>query len=72
MEVTSESVREIFKGLENGNGAAFFGRVNAVTPSPLNTEPRQPCKGCLFNQTNGEACGRPNAFTVVVTKEDAE
>jgi uncharacterized protein len=27
MEVTSESVREIFKGLENGNGAAFFERV---------------------------------------------
>ena len=50
MDVTSESVREIFKGLENGNGAAFFGRVNALTPIPLNTEPRQPCKGCLFNQ----------------------
>src|SRR5277367_327749 len=27
MEVTSESVREIFKGLENGDGAAFFERV---------------------------------------------
>ena len=72
MEVTSESVREIFKGLENGNGAAFFGRVNALTSIPLNTEPRQPRKRCLFSQTNCEACGRPNAFTVAVTKEDAE
>src|ERR1700734_2025788 len=27
MEVTAESVREIFKGLENGDGAAFFERV---------------------------------------------
>src|SRR6202023_4260690 len=27
MEVTSESVREIFKGLENGDGAAFFKQV---------------------------------------------
>ena len=72
MEVTSESVREIFKGLENGNGAAFFERVNALTPIPLNTEPRQPRKSMPFQPTNGEACGRPNAFTVAVTKEDAE
>ena len=27
MAITSESVREIFKGLENGDGAAFFERV---------------------------------------------
>src|SRR5208282_2369456 len=27
MPITSESVREIFKGLENGDGAAFFERV---------------------------------------------
>jgi ketosteroid isomerase-like protein len=27
MEITSESVREIFKGLENGDGGAFFERV---------------------------------------------
>ena len=27
MAITSDSVREIFKGLENGNGAAFFERV---------------------------------------------
>ena len=27
MEITSDSVREIFKGLENGNGAAFFEHV---------------------------------------------
>src|SRR6202035_6185015 len=27
MTITSESVREIFKGLENGDGAAFFERV---------------------------------------------
>jgi ketosteroid isomerase-like protein len=27
MEITSDSVREIFKGLENGDGAAFFEHV---------------------------------------------
>src|SRR5258708_38862642 len=27
MAITSEGVREIFKGLENGDGAAFFERV---------------------------------------------
>ena len=27
MAITSESVREIFKGLENGDGAAFFAHV---------------------------------------------
>jgi hypothetical protein len=27
MPITSESVREIFKGLENGDGAAFFAHV---------------------------------------------
>jgi hypothetical protein len=27
---------------------------------------------CLFNETKGEVFGRPNAFTVVVTKEDSE
>ena len=27
MAITSESVREIFKGLENGDGAAFFEHV---------------------------------------------
>src|SRR6201985_2866020 len=27
MAITSDSVREIFKGLENGDGAAFFERV---------------------------------------------
>src|ERR1700686_1734462 len=27
MTITSESVREIFKGLENGDGAAFFKQV---------------------------------------------
>jgi len=27
MTITSESVREIFKGLENGDGAAFFAHV---------------------------------------------
>jgi hypothetical protein len=27
MAITSESVREIFKGLENGDGAAFFEEV---------------------------------------------
>ena len=27
MGITSDSVREIFKGLENGDGAAFFERV---------------------------------------------
>ena len=27
MGITSESVREIFKGLENGDGAAFFEHV---------------------------------------------
>ena len=27
MAITAESVREIFKGLENGDGAAFFERV---------------------------------------------
>ena len=27
MTITSESVREIFKGLENGDGSAFFERV---------------------------------------------
>ena len=27
MAITSESVREIFKGLENGDGGAFFERV---------------------------------------------
>ena len=27
MAITSESVREIFKGLESGDGAAFFERV---------------------------------------------
>jgi ketosteroid isomerase-like protein len=27
MELTSDSVREIFKGLENGDGAAFFEHV---------------------------------------------
>jgi uncharacterized protein len=27
MAITSESVREIFKGLENGDGSAFFERV---------------------------------------------
>ena len=27
MPITSESVREIFKGLENGDGGAFFERV---------------------------------------------
>jgi hypothetical protein len=28
MAITSDSVREIFKGLENGDGAAFFERVS--------------------------------------------
>jgi hypothetical protein len=28
MAITSESVREIFKGLENGDGGAFFERVS--------------------------------------------
>ena len=27
MAITSDRVREIFKGLENGDGAAFFERV---------------------------------------------
>jgi ketosteroid isomerase-like protein len=27
MAITSESVRELFKGLENGDGGAFFERV---------------------------------------------
>ena len=27
MGITSDRVREIFKGLENGDGAAFFGHV---------------------------------------------
>ena len=27
MAITSDSVREIFKGLENGDGGVFFGRV---------------------------------------------
>ena len=27
MAITSENVREIFKGLENGDGGAFFERV---------------------------------------------
>ena len=27
MEITTDSVREIFKGLENGDGAAFFAHV---------------------------------------------
>ena len=38
MEVTSESVREIFKGLENGNGAAFFERVLLYRPRDLITK----------------------------------
>jgi hypothetical protein len=28
MAITSDSVREIFKGLGNGDGAAFFERVH--------------------------------------------
>jgi hypothetical protein len=40
MAITSESVREIFKGLENGDGAAFFERVaDAVDWTVMGTHP---------------------------------
>src|ERR1700739_3627901 len=40
MAITSESVREIFKGLENGDGAAFFERVaDDVDWTVMGTQP---------------------------------
>jgi ketosteroid isomerase-like protein len=50
MAITSESVREIFKGLENGDGAAFFERVAddvdwtvmGTHPCPAITQARKP------------------------------
>jgi ketosteroid isomerase-like protein len=41
MAITAESVREIFKGLENGDGAAFFERVaDDVDWTVMGTHPR--------------------------------
>ena len=50
MAITSDSVREIFKGLENGDGAAFFEQVaddvdwivKGPTRSPVTTVARRP------------------------------
>ncbi|HEY2469225.1 MAG TPA: hypothetical protein VGI45_15495 [Terracidiphilus sp.] len=49
MAITSDSVREIFKGLENGDGAAFFEgvaddvdwTVMGTHPSPITTVARR-------------------------------
>ena len=32
MAITSDSVREIFKGFENGDGDAFFAKLSQVLP----------------------------------------
>jgi len=50
MAVTFEFVREIFKGLESGDGSAFFDHVSddvdwtvmALTPWPVTTIARRP------------------------------
>ena len=55
MAITAESVREIFKGLENGDGAAFFERVaDDVDWTVMGTHPlagHYPSKKAFFEGT---------------------